>query len=112
MPPFDPGDSCIERGTSIPQDVRRPRHQVEERFYLLAPALILLVILLTSFLVYLGLCAIGKPPDMGRVKHNQFFGHFMARFLVWVIQPVEKLLVSTKVSPNTITAVSLVMCAA
>jgi len=82
-----------------------------ERFYLLAPALILLVTLCTTFIIYCGLCAIGKPPDMGRVKHNQFFGLFMARYLVWVIHPIERLLVG-RVSPNTITALSLLMCAA
>ncbi len=84
---------------------------MEERYYLLAPALILLVVLASTFLIYLGLCAIGKAPDMGRVKHNQFFGHFMARYLVWVISPVENLLLG-RVSPNAITSISLAMCAA
>lgn len=83
---------------------------MEERFYLLAPALILLVTLCVTFLIYCGLCAIGKAPELGRIKHNQFFGLFMARYLVWVISPVEKLLVG-RVSPNTITAISLLMCA-
>ncbi len=81
-----------------------------ERLYLLAPALALLAILCTTFVIYCGLCAIGRPPDMGRVKHNQFFGLFMARYLVWVIHPIERLLVG-RVSPNTITALSLLMCA-
>ena len=81
-----------------------------ERLYLLAPALALLAVLCTTFVIYCGLCAIGRPPDMGRVKHNQFFGLFMARYLVWVIHPIERLLVG-RVSPNTITALSLLMCA-
>ncbi len=80
-----------------------------DRFTLLAPALALLGTLLVSFLIYAGLCAIGRTPDVGRVKHNQFFGLFMARFLVWVIGPVERLLVG-RVSPNTITALSLLLC--
>jgi CDP-diacylglycerol--glycerol-3-phosphate 3-phosphatidyltransferase len=84
---------------------------VEERFYLLAPALLLLVTLSTTFLIYCGLCAMGKAPDLGRIKHNQFFGLFMARYLVWVISPFEKLLLG-RVSPNTITAISLLMCMA
>jgi phosphatidylglycerophosphate synthase len=84
---------------------------VEERFYLLAPPLLLLATLSATFIIYCGLCAIGKPPDMGKVKHNQFFGLFMARYLIWVISPFEKLLVG-RVSPNTITAISLAMCAA
>jgi CDP-diacylglycerol---glycerol-3-phosphate 3-phosphatidyltransferase len=84
---------------------------VQERFYLLAPPLLLLALLCVTFVIYCGLCAIGKTPNVGRVKHNQVFGEFMARYLVWVIQPVERLLVG-RVSPNTITAISLVMCAA
>jgi phosphatidylglycerophosphate synthase len=84
---------------------------VQERFYLLAPALILGATLGVTFLIYCGLCAIGKPPNVGRVKHNQLFGEYMARYLVWVIQPIERLLVG-RVTPNTITAISLLMCAA
>jgi len=84
---------------------------VEERFYLLAPALLLLVTLSTTFLIYCGMCAIGKPPNVRGVKHNQLFGFFMARYLLWVLYPIEKLLLG-RVSPNTITALSLAMCAA
>ncbi|MEO8699312.1 MAG: CDP-alcohol phosphatidyltransferase family protein [Kofleriaceae bacterium] len=43
------------------------------------------------------------------MKHNQFFGLFMARYLVWIIGPIERLLVG-RVSPNAITAISLMMC--
>jgi phosphatidylglycerophosphate synthase len=85
---------------------------VEDRIYLLAPALLLAVYLCSSFVLYLGLCSIGRAPNVGKVKHNQFFGLFLARYLVWVIQPMEKLLLGIRVSPNTITAVSLLMCAA
>ncbi|MBA2540816.1 MAG: CDP-alcohol phosphatidyltransferase family protein [Deltaproteobacteria bacterium] len=45
------------------------------------------------------------------MKHNQLFGFFMARYLLWVLSPFEKLLLG-RVSPNTITAISLLMCAA
>jgi phosphatidylglycerophosphate synthase len=85
---------------------------VEDRIYLLAPALLLAVYLCSSFVLYLGLCSIGRAPNVGKVKHNQFFGLFLARYLVWVIQPMEKVLLGIRVSPNTITAVSLAMCAA
>jgi phosphatidylglycerophosphate synthase len=80
-----------------------------DRFYLLAPALVLLAILLITFVIYCGLCVTGKTPNIRGVKHNQVFGLFMARYLVWVIGPVERLLVG-RVSPNTITALSLLMC--
>jgi phosphatidylglycerophosphate synthase len=62
-----------------------------------------------GFIVYCGLYAIGRPPQMAGVKHNQLLGPFMAGFLVWMMGPLERLLVG-RVSPNAITAVSLVMC--
>ncbi|HEU0032494.1 MAG TPA: CDP-alcohol phosphatidyltransferase family protein [Kofleriaceae bacterium] len=45
------------------------------------------------------------------MKHNQFFGLFMARFLVWLMSPLERLLAG-RVSPNAITTISLLMCGA
>ena len=83
----------------------------EERLTLLAPALLLLATLSVTFLIYLGMCAVGKPPELGKIKHNQFFGFFMARYLIWVISPFEKMLLG-RVSPNAITALSLAMCGA
>ncbi|HET8896557.1 MAG TPA: CDP-alcohol phosphatidyltransferase family protein, partial [Protaetiibacter sp.] len=80
-----------------------------DRFYLLAPALILAAAMFAGLLVYCGLYAIGRPPQIAGVKHNQLLGPFMAGYLVWMIGPVERLLVG-RVSPNAITAVSLVMC--
>ena len=62
-----------------------------------------------AFIVYCGLYAIGRPPQLAAVKHNQLLGPFMAGYLVWMIGPVERMLVG-RVSPNLITAVSLVMC--
>jgi phosphatidylglycerophosphate synthase len=59
--------------------------------------------------VYCGLCAAGRAPEIHGAKHNQILGPFMARYLVWLIGPLERLLVG-RVSPNLITATSLVMC--
>ena len=81
-----------------------------DRFYLLAPALLLLATLCLTFVIYVGLCALGKTPKIAAVKHNQFFGLYMARYLVWVMGPVERMLVG-RVSPNQITALSLLFCA-
>ena len=80
-----------------------------DRFYLLAPAFILAAYMLAAFLVYCGLYAIGRPPQLAAVKHNQLLGPFMAGYLVWLMGPVERALIG-RVSPNMITAVSLVMC--
>lgn len=81
-----------------------------DRFYLLAPVLLLAAAMLAAFLVYCGLYAMGRPPKLTAVKHNQLFGPFMAGYLVWLLGPIERALVG-RVSPNFITAVSLVMCA-
>lgn len=80
-----------------------------DRFYLLAPAMLLLATFCLAFVVYCVLCAAGRAPVIPNVKHNQFFGPFFARFLVWLIGPLERLLIG-RVSPNVITATSLLMC--
>ena len=79
-----------------------------ERLYILAPPLLLLAILSGAFLVYCALCATGRAPTIAGVKHNQILGPFIARYIVWVLGPIERSLVG-RVSPNAITAVSLVM---
>jgi phosphatidylglycerophosphate synthase len=81
-----------------------------DRFYLLAPALILAAAMFAAFIVYCGLHAIGRPPPMAGVKHNQLFGPYLASYLAWLIGPLERALIG-RVSPNAITALSLLMCA-
>jgi phosphatidylglycerophosphate synthase len=80
-----------------------------DRFILLAPAFILVAALIAAFVVYCGLHAMGRPPQLVAVKHNQLLGPFIAGFLVWFITPIERLLIG-RVSPNVITAMSLLMC--
>ena len=80
-----------------------------DRFYLLAPAMLLAVTFCLAFVVYCAMCVVGRPPVIEHVKHNQLLGPFLARFLVWLIGPLERLLLG-RVSPNLITATSLVMC--
>ncbi|HUS28638.1 MAG TPA: CDP-alcohol phosphatidyltransferase family protein [Kofleriaceae bacterium] len=64
-----------------------------------------------AFCVYGLLHAVGKPPQVVAVKHNQFFGPFLAGYVVWMLGPVERVMVG-RVSPNFITAMSLLMCIA
>jgi len=80
-----------------------------DRLYLLAPAMLLLATFCLAFAVYCGRCAVGRPPVVHHVKHNQLFGPFFARFLVWLIGPLERLLIG-RVSPNAITLASLLLC--
>jgi phosphatidylglycerophosphate synthase len=81
-----------------------------DRFYLVAPALLLFAFFAITLVVYWFLCALGRTPKTRNVKHNQFFGPFMGAYLVWIISPIEKLLAG-RVSPNAITAASLACCA-
>lgn len=80
-----------------------------DRFYLLAPAMLLLATFVFAFAVYCVMCAAGRPPVVENLKHNQLLGAFWARFLIWLIGPLERLLIG-RVSPNAITLVSLVLC--
>ncbi|MBA3453173.1 MAG: CDP-alcohol phosphatidyltransferase family protein [Deltaproteobacteria bacterium] len=52
----------------------------------------------------------GRQPRLRGVKHNELFGLFLGSFLVWMMSPIERLLVG-RVSANAITAVSLLLCA-
>ena len=80
-----------------------------DRFYLLAPAMLLLATVCGAFAVYCVLCVAGRPPVVHHVKHNQLFGPFFGRFLVWSIGPLERLLIG-RVSANAITIASLLLC--
>ncbi len=75
------------------------------RLYLLSPALVLTATLLVAFGVY---CV--RRPKVANVKHNQLFGPFLAGFLVWLLRPIERVLVG-HVTPNAITMISLALCA-
>ncbi len=77
-----------------------------ERLYLVIPLLLLLGPLLVSVGVYGALCASGHVPDHRGAKNNVLFGPFWGRYAVWVMTPVERLFAG-RVSPNTVTALSL-----
>ncbi len=81
-----------------------------ERFYLLAPALVLLAVFVIGLVAFSVLTATGRLSELRGVKHNQLFGPFFGRFLVWMLTPLERLLVG-RVSANAITAISLLLCA-
>lgn len=109
MPPFDLRQGAGDVLTSL-YLVSFLKANVD-RLYLLAPALVLTATFFGAFLVYCGLHAIGRPPQVVAVKHNQFFGPFVAGYIVWILGPVERVLVG-RVTPNFITAISLVLCVA
>jgi len=74
------------------------------------PPLVLLAAFLGAFGVYCVLRALGKT-KLEQVKHDRVFGPFLAGFLIWMIGPVERRMLG-RVSPNVITVLSLLGCAA
>jgi CDP-diacylglycerol---glycerol-3-phosphate 3-phosphatidyltransferase len=84
---------------------------VHERLVVLAPALVPVVLGLLAFVVFSGLCLLGHRPETGENrKHSRFFYFFIDYFL-WVLKPVERFIVSTRISPDAITYSSLACCA-
>ena len=61
-----------------------------DRLYALAPILILLGVMIAAFAVYCVKCWLGRTPDVVAVKHNQVLGRFLARYLVWLIGPIQR----------------------
>lgn len=62
--------------------------------------------MLVALVVFWAGGALGRGPAVDLVKHNELLGPFMARYLAWLLGPLERALVG-RVSPNTITALSL-----
>jgi phosphatidylglycerophosphate synthase len=76
----------------------------------LLPPLVLLVVFLAAFAVYCVQRALGRT-TLQAVKHDRVFGPFLAGYLIWLIGPIERRLIG-RISPNLITILSLLMCAA
>jgi phosphatidylglycerophosphate synthase len=85
-----------------------------ERFLILAPAVILLGLFLTSFAFYCAMCVVGRAPKvtgLNRRKFTDIIGPFVTRYALWVLQPFERSLEKMGVSPNVLTFASLLVCA-
>ena len=84
-----------------------------ERLTILAPALLGVAFMLLMLGVYSVLCALGRTPDIDGVDRRRFtelFGPYLVRYILWLIRPVERLLTVGRVSPNSLTALSLLSC--
>jgi phosphatidylglycerophosphate synthase len=82
-----------------------------ERFYILAPTAAATSYVLVMFAGYCVLCGIGRTPQIGNLKSGEVLGLFWARYIVWLLLPVERVLIRSQVSPNIITGMSLACCA-
>ncbi len=80
-----------------------------ERVLILAPALVGVAFLAATFTAYCVLCAVGRTPQVAALKHNQIFGPFLARYILWLLGPLERVLLG-RVSANAITTASLLAC--
>ncbi len=66
------------------------------------------------FGVYCVLCATGHTPKIEGVDRRRFtelIGPFLTRYMLWLIQPIERTVLALGVSPNALTAISLALCA-
>lgn len=83
-----------------------------ERLYILAPAAAATAYFVAMFIGYCLMCGLGRPPQIGNLKGGEVLGVFWARYIVWLMMPLERSLIRLQVSPNVITGVSLACCAA
>lgn len=83
-----------------------------ESLALFAPVIGIAALLGVAFAVYCVLLLLGRPPEVGPLKHNEVFGPFVVRFSLWVLSPLEGALRALHVSPNAITWASVTACAA
>jgi len=80
-----------------------------EQLYVLAPAILLTGFMLGMLVVY-WLLARRRDLHLGSYKSNPIFGTFWAGYAVWLLRPVERLLLAHRISPTFITVLSLVAC--
>jgi CDP-diacylglycerol---glycerol-3-phosphate 3-phosphatidyltransferase len=82
------------------------------KLYVLAPALVPLAYMIIMLIVFLARRAVGRPVEVqNRRKFSLVFGPVLTDYLVWLLQPIERLFVVRRVSPNTLTIASLLACA-
>jgi CDP-diacylglycerol--glycerol-3-phosphate 3-phosphatidyltransferase len=83
-----------------------------ERLAILAPAAFGVVFVLAMLVVYTVLAKTQRLGDLGPYKPNFVLGPFWAGFIVWLLRPVERVLLFARIAPIHITASSLVLCIA
>ena len=81
-----------------------------EQLKVVGPALVLVVMLLSSLVVFSFLTLLGKRPQNKDQRNHTPFFHFFIDFFVWMIKPAERLIRSLPVTPNQITISSLFVC--
>ena len=78
-----------------------------------APAIILVGLLIVGFAAYSLLCAVGRAPQVAGLEGKRFsLGRYFIVYWHWVLSPAERFLVRKRVSPNTITLIALAVSVA
>lgn len=83
-----------------------------DRLYVVTPALVLTGAMLLSFFVYSAFRLFGVRPGGRRDQrtHSNFFGFFIEYFL-WLVQPIEALVLRSKLTPDSLTFTSILLAA-
>lgn len=81
-----------------------------DRLAVLAPALLGVGFLAVTLIIYTALIVTGRERVVAGIKANEILGPFWASYIVWLIRPLERALVTARVAPTTVTAVSLALC--
>lgn len=81
-----------------------------ERLVVLAPALVPAALVLGGFAVYVVLCLTGRRPPIRTTKTRGNAFDFLIHFFHWLIQPIERVIFSSRLTPNHLTLAALVCC--
>ncbi|MDB4962973.1 MAG: pgsA1 [Myxococcales bacterium] len=81
-----------------------------DRMTVLAPAALGVAFFVVNLVIYATMIATGRAPDLGRFKTSGALGRFWSGYMVWLIRPLERALIAARISPMTVTAVSLGLC--
>ncbi len=84
----------------------------EEQIAVLLPALIPLSYFLVGLAMYSGLCLLGRRPARSENRERGNFFDFFIHYFVWVIGPIERFVVALRLTPNQVTFLALLCCAA
>jgi phosphatidylglycerophosphate synthase len=79
---------------------------------ILAPAAFLVGFFIVMFAIYAIRVARGDQLDLGTYKVTTILNAYWAGFMVWLLRPIERLLLARHVSPNIITLAALLACVA
>lgn len=81
-----------------------------ERYYVIVPALAPAACIILLFGYFCICSALGRQPEvqgLNRRKFSELIGPLLTAFFLWLIRPIERVLVIARVSPNVLTALSL-----